>query len=127
MTYQRRLILTLLLLTRASSHAAEAWHTASDSIDELKSRSNKANSKRLAIAVLACCSIHAFVEHLVGHEAAPCTSAFENALALLDLSSLSYELSEKYRVYIHLSSACFEGKDVQQPWYHHRDIDRGKT
>ena len=125
-TYQRHLTLTLLLLTRASSHAAEAWHTASDSIDELKSRSNKANSKRLAIAVLACCSIRTFVEHLAAHQAAPRASRFESAPLLLDLSSLSYKLSEKYRVYNSIyfrARACLEGKELQQPWYHVNYID----
>ena len=89
-----------MLRTHASSHDTETWYAASYSIGELKSGRARANSNPLAIAVLACCSIRAFVEHLVGHEAAARALAFENALALLDLSSLNYKLSEKYRVYI---------------------------
>ena len=92
-----------MLLTHASSHATEAWPTAGDSIDELKSRSTRTESKRLVIAVLVCCSIRLLVERLAAHQAAPRASRFESALVLLDLSSLSHKLSEKYRVYIHLS------------------------
>ena len=75
-------------------------HAASDSIDALRSEIVRANSKWLAIAVLVCCSIRHFVKRLAAHQAAPRASRFESVHTILDLSSLSYELSEKYRVYI---------------------------
>ena len=100
-TYRERGTGGVFLLTHASLHDTQTWYTVSDSIKELKFERIKAEAKRFAIVVLVCCSIRLFAEHLAAHQEALRASRLELAVILLNLSSLSYKLSEKYRVHIH--------------------------